>query len=400
MVDIADLGRKPWEFSNSHGVLSRNFWLMPEGKIGGYSHYNERGWRVVGETIELVREDGGVSCVLSKSTDENHLIYSGPALDGSANNYHSLKRPKIKTGLFLRTHFWDDATERAFNSLQKVWAGEIFICADTTNGGNFPNDKKILPHSIEKLQNIGLVDRKSYGSMLWYNGDYPIYDIALSSNFDYFVIVEYDCFVNCDLNSMVDKFIQSGDEFVSPDFREIGSSEGWIWEEHQKKSDIIDTGAGSLPVYRCFFPFVFISRTAALHLFARRLVAARARFGQDDAAWPFCESFVPTELMRAGFSCRSLDSYAGPLPYMTLFSAQSWDEVEAGNITTPFVHPVLSGQRLIDKLGFEASEREREGQGDSLEWLEAAASRNFSEYEHEQLSGKISSLQTMRINAS
>jgi hypothetical protein len=54
---------------------------------------------------------------------------------------------------------------------------------------------------------------------------------------------------------------------------------------------------------------------------------------------------------------------------------------------------VLSGQRLIDKLGFEASERARGGQGSALEWLQAAASRNFNEFELEQLAEKISFLQ-------
>lgn len=389
MANAKLLTRKTWNYKNSNKILSTHMGFSANGEIFGYLHPNERRWRIEHGKVVLLNADGKPTCILHDTSNAEAHQFSGRTLVGDGRTVHTIYRKRPTVGVFLRTHFWDAGVEEAFRAIRRNWTGDLFVCADETHKPKgLPEDRTIFWHSEDSLQARGLPPRFREGSMIWYNGDYAIYDVTLSTNYDYYVLIEYDCFVNRDLNKLVRTFIEHDADFVAP-FTHGADNQGWYWEGEQRDNDEIDYGKRDLHIYKSFFPFIFISREAALHLYARRLAAAHLRRSKGANRWPFCESFVPTELVRADFVVKSLQDFTGPLKQMTVSNAWSWREVHEDGRDVAFVHPVLYEERLIGKLVAFAGEQTKRTGGSVLAWLEAAGRRKFSDSEQRLLEKKI-----------
>jgi hypothetical protein len=229
--------------------------------------------------------------------------------------------------------------------------------------------------------------------VIWYNGDYPLYDIALKTDYDIYVLCEFDCFVNCSIDDIIDRYISERIDFSAPHLFEANDL-SWLWEKIQRESDLVDYNSDKLPVHGCIFPFTIASREAILYLYARRLTLARNRASRAPAgAWPFCESFVPSELTRAGFHCAPLEALVGHQEHMTVYKAWSWREIEDCSPEVSFVHPVLSGTKLVNKLVQYAYDTHGTDAESIATYLKSCRDRNFFDDEKAFLEEKITELE-------
>jgi len=233
------LSRRTWIFCNGSGVVySREFELRDDGTIGGYDHPNERRWRTENGAILLTRDDGAVSCVLQPQEFHplGEEIYRGEFCFAAPGQtvIHMLKRAPPKTGCFLRTHFWDSAVALAYRALADSWRGEVVVAGDHTYPFDVPAHICEIQHSLAKFKTHMLPLLPSIEDAIWWNGDYVLYDISLSTDFDYFIVSEYDLYLDFDLRAAVAEIVRSGAEFASlnvqPAHRE------WAWLASQTGS--------------------------------------------------------------------------------------------------------------------------------------------------------------------
>lgn len=257
----------------------------------------------------------------------------------------SPNKPEI--GCFMRLHFWDEGVARALSRLSSAWGGEVGLAADQTRPFAIPVSAPRFDHSRQRFERLGLPLRPTRDSALWHNGDYVLYDLMLRTEYDYIILAEYDLAVNCDLRALAHRAAESGVYLVIDGFMPR-QPERWVWARAQADWDAFERpGAPERPVYGSFFPFVLISRRAALWLFARRIVNGRAAERVADPPWPFCESFVPTELAAADFSDRALSEAApGPI-LLSDRDFHSWSVAETSDLA--FIHPVEMGGRFVER---------------------------------------------------
>ena len=122
---------------------------------------------------------------------------------------------------------------------------------------------------------LGLPCHPMLKRMLWYNGDYVFYSLALNTDFDFFIVCEFDLAMNAiDLRNAVDRMIADGMDAVGSGMGK--RSRGWGWHAPQTnwlRAEIAHAQSSEefQQVHGVFFPFVMMSRQAALHLYSRRL---------------------------------------------------------------------------------------------------------------------------------
>jgi hypothetical protein len=230
---------------------------------------------------------------------------------------------------------------------------------------------------------------------MWYNGDYVFYDLLFKTDFDYFVICEYDLAVNTPLTPLAHNIILSNCDFVASQCNQ--SDDSWEWHSEQKRWDIFErdvittSKAYVNDIYGCFFPFICISRQAVIWLYSRRIHSAKVRSDHNGDVWPFCETFVPTELARAGFTIANLDQFVSGPVHMTTSDAYSW--TAAAKSKNNFIHPVFLNDRLANKLFEHAALLKRMSGIDEVVTLTERLNRCGTETEVALLEAKIMSLQ-------
>ena len=73
-----------WQFSHRDGpIVASSLWFAPDGRVRGYAHPNEHGWRIEDGTLVLLSRDGTVSTRLTRA-DEND---AGLRLEGRFGLY-------------------------------------------------------------------------------------------------------------------------------------------------------------------------------------------------------------------------------------------------------------------------------------------------------------------------
>jgi predicted O-methyltransferase YrrM len=372
---VEPLSRRAWVFCNGDGlVYSRDFELRDDGTIGGYDNPNERRWRTEDGAIVLTRDDGTISCVLQPQEPnslgeevycgEFRLPHAGPAVT------HVLKRALPKIGCFLRTHFWDSDVELAYRALADSWHGAVIVSSDQTQAFEIPADIPQIQHSLAKFETYMLPVFSSAVRPMWWNGDYVLYDIFLNTDFDYFIISEYDLYLEFDLRAAVGEIIRSGVEFAAFGVRPEPASSQWQWVPVQAAWDAFEDarGAGSDPgVYGCFFPLTFISRRLAAWLYARRVQGGFALRRPGAPQWPFCESFAATEAARSGLKMADIGRFLPEPQQISDLQAVSWSEIPQRS--EKLIHPVLSGDRFVNRVMLYAERLHPQDEPARSEWL-------------------------------
>ena len=99
--------------------------------------------------------------------------------------------------LLFRTHCWNETVEFNFNFLRKNTTFDIFILLNDEKDNltkNFSDlNCEIISSKLSDFEERGF---PIHPKGLWYTGDYQVIDALLLKDYDYALMVEYDCFIN------------------------------------------------------------------------------------------------------------------------------------------------------------------------------------------------------------
>lgn len=386
-----------WTFgTRKMSIWSENFRLASDGRIFGHNHPNEYRWERRDNTILFLNASDVVTAELKRAPgDEKFEEWAGPHFNNE-ETIHYIRRKKISAGCFFRTHSWNDTVEGVYLKLRESWGGDVMITADMTRSFSIPEKYQYMAHSLDTLKQMGLPEAPSRGSTFWHNGDYILYDIVLRTDYDYIILNEYDTYVKTDLNKILVSLLNEKIDFCASF---VGQGwDYWSWFAPQKEAIAkwnqfygVETNE-NYRVMKSFFPFVFISRKAALALYAKRIELERI-IGKDGyKIWPNCESFAPTELCHLKFKIADISQYLNGNHELSLNNAKKLSEAELSE--APMSHPVLSGDGFIRKIFRQAEEVSRNSPEGAIEWLEKRINDHFSPYEKEKFE---ESMQELRL---
>ena len=236
--------------------------------------------------------------------------------------------------VMFRTHLWNDTVQRSFDRfLSKTKGGDICILADETQRQVDCPEWYKIPHTATHFEQAGLVAFPP-GGVMWYNGDYPLYSgLEAYPDYDYYIMAEYDVIVNVGLDAVISQLQRTGGDAVAHSV--MAARADWPWTETAR--DVYETVYGSINA------FFIISNRAARHLYTRRLDLSQKLSAGEISRWPYCEAYIASELLDAGFQIRELAEF-GSAEYFNW-----WPPIEEHCATSEFsheafLHPVLAGK--------------------------------------------------------
>ena len=154
------------------------------------------------------------------------------------------------------------------------------------------------------------------------------------TGYDHYLFVEYDCVVQCSLESFVARAISQDAGLVAlPISRTFDQ---WHWTPYQR--DVYPAGENKLALLN-----VSLFSSAALKLLHQRRLAMNV--DPSVVSWPSSELFVPSEIVRAGMKWISLADF-GDVSNYDWFPPTLEDDLRPGQGDT-FLHPVLDRRRYI-----------------------------------------------------
>jgi len=244
--------------------------------------------------------------------------------------------------VIFRTHFWDDFAQRQLDRLlSRVGTGHVFVLVDETNGRvEGINHDRVVRLTEQDVLDMGL-PRAGAGNLLWFNGDYPLYYfLSRYGSYDYYLQLEYDVWLNTDVDDLVGHASAEGADFVGLTKGEPVHEWAWLFtcEGIYDPADI---------QYKLICLSLF-SRRALQALAVRRLLMAGELRDSTIKNWPFCEGFIATEMGRGGFKSVELSHYIGTEAYDTWPPFVEHDLPVLAD--SPVVHPVLDQERYISSL--------------------------------------------------
>lgn len=225
---------------------------------------------------------------------------------------------------------------------RRCGGGDLYLALDATRErAEVTDHDRVIRYTESEMVAKGYAGYP-HGRLFWYNADYPLYyALEAGLEYDYYVMLEYDVAVNCDLDALVARVAAEGVDFVGEPMAK--SAAEWMWLPSCRDAFPEPEPVHPYTICACVF-----SRKAALHLRDRRLeLSARYRDG-DIRAWPISEGFMSTEMIKAGFAVRSLSSY-GRVPRLGIWPPYTEGQLSRLNGDS-FVHPVLSGKRYVGSL--------------------------------------------------
>lgn len=389
------LSKACWTLQDETGVvLTESLVLSPDGRVRGYKNLNEGGWEYRDGRIYFNGYDSPSSVLeLVDNAGGDRIEFRGRSLVAQGKML-VLSRSVPRIGCFLKTHFWGDTVECAYKMLKKSWGGDVGVLSDIVGRGQIPKDLETIYFDAHKYKTIGLPLYPTPQNALWYNSDYPIYDVILRTEYDYIIIAEYDLAINTDLSALVRRFILDGIDCVLPWVEQLADDTDWPWAKVQRafyasEAELNGHGYETVALFKSFFPFVFISRSAALQALVSRASNALTFARDPSIAWPFCESFLPTELMRQGYRCAGLQQYAN-ISRLVIDDPKRWNEVEQNNES--FAHPVFSGDRFVDRVIQYSEVAASRLNVSRLSWLEQQRGRMINPTERQRFDTQIKKL--------
>ena len=245
--------------------------------------------------------------------------------------------------LVLKTHFWDQYTQRQFDRLRgQCLDSDIYIQVDDSNGRieGIEHDK-IMRFTTHQTVEMGLPSDSRNGPVLWYNGDYPMYSFYQAyPQYESYLFLEYDVATTVDLDRMVRTAEADQVDFVAQ-FRDA-PIEDWYWTERHQALYAPEQMKETL------FCLCYVSRRALQFLYRRRLDMAALLTDGRLPMWPFCEVFLGAELSAAGFKLRDLSAYGNTSDY------DHWPPYRENDLASipgnAFMHPVLDDSRYVTSL--------------------------------------------------
>lgn len=227
-----------------------------------------------------------------------------------------------KTLAFISTHIINRAVISEYIKLSRVKNCKCILAIDNTNlniHSNSPIAEKeffgskvtcfFFDKSIHNELNLPWYtqDQKTdnFSKIMWYNCDYRFYYVKKCfPDFDYYWQFEYDIFCNgSSYQSFFDKYSTRKQDLLILNFRKEQVDGSWWWSKN--------TGwlYKHTPVYGSLFPIARLTSAAIDYLYNQRLKQKELYQNIKDTKannWPYCELFVPTELVNYGFTVFSM----------------------------------------------------------------------------------------------
>ncbi len=249
-----------------------------------------------------------------------------------------------KTLAFISTHIINQAVISEYIKLSKVKNCKCILAIDNTNLNILSNSPvtekefygtkvtcfifdKTIHNELHLPWYIQDQETDDFSKIMWYNCDYRFYYVKkFLPDFDYYWQFEYDIFCNGpSYQTFFDKYSPQTQDFLILNFRKEQIDGSWWWSKN----------TGWLykysPVYGSLFPIVRLTSAAIDYLYNQRIKQKQLYQNIKDAKtnnWPFCELFVPTELVNHGFTGFRLEE-----PQIT------WDKEYDLNENRLFEHP-------------------------------------------------------------
>ena len=251
------------------------------------------------------------------------------------------RREEARYAIIFRTHFWDSFTERQLASLKAVThLGDIHVLVDETNGPvSDISHPQVFRVTSQQFTSHGYA-AAGEGSLLWFNGDYPLYAFKdAHPEYDYYLQLEYDVVINTRLDQMIQSARVDGVDYV-------GLTKGppaaeWHW---------LDTCLGSYRLADIKHQLICLSLFSgrALNLLKkRRLEMSELWASEQLKVWPMCEAFIATEISLGGLKSAELSRFGDVTSY------DHWPpylEDDPKDEKNAFVHPVLDHDRYVASI--------------------------------------------------
>ncbi len=243
----------------------------------------------------------------------------------------------VNYAVIFRTHLWDDGiAEMARRAAACCPSAHFVVAADVTNGPLNVEPFQAIPHTCDaaslSLPNVP-PDRT-----LWWNADYVLYFVRERlPGFDYYVMLEYDVLLNCDIDSIIARCMGEGIDFVA---KEIGEIHPGHWS---RPSALEMTGV----IHWALIPLVVVSARAVDALYRRRRAMAYQLAQKAITQWPYCEPFMTTVLAQhADMKLASWETLlnAQLLRYRPILSLRD-KRLAVGPLVA---HPVFASRRFIE----------------------------------------------------
>jgi hypothetical protein len=208
----------------------------------------------------------------------------------------------------IRTHVIDDRVQELLEHLDRGRRNfDLFLAVDETNGRPETDLQNVVWHSVARCPELGLTHTRE--RLIWWCGDFPFYfALAQLPQYQYYIMIENDVHLTqCDaslLNDLAAALLSGAtvgiDAVGTRLLREVPIDHELHRLLHRPAFAFFET------TYSYFFPLIALSRQAVSYLYAQRQLEAMRETPAD--AVLHCESFVPSHLIRAGFSCVDLNA--------------------------------------------------------------------------------------------
>jgi hypothetical protein len=254
----------------------------------------------------------------------------------------SIAEERPRACIIFRTHFWDDFVRRQFDRLLAVSGSlDVFVLVDETNGpvAGIAHDKVARVTESDVLD-MGFA-KAGEGSLLWFNGDYPLYWFAeRHPDYALYLQLEYDVVIDAPVETLVARAAADGVDYVGLTKGE--ATPDWFW---------LSTCTAAYDIGEIRHELICLSLFSARalrHLAARRLEHSELFRTGLLQGWPMCEGFIATEMHGNGFVCRELSDFGDTGRY------DHWPPYLEIDIEAPagarFIHPVLDPKRYVASM--------------------------------------------------
>ena len=245
--------------------------------------------------------------------------------------------------VLFKIYFVDPFVIRQLERLRaRVGEGHLYVIADETNGsvGEIPHDRVIRTTEAEMISR-GFAKSEPDSAMFWHAADYSLIRLFDEQPaYDYYVTIEYDAVINADLGPLIASIEASGADFVG---QRINTKvlEWWWWYSCKEvyDADIVHPFLNAIAFYS--------GRSIPL-LRERRFEQSRRFRDKEIEHMPVSEAFIPTELLRSGFTVANLSDF-GSIEFYDWWPPTNEAEPEK-TVGSTFVHPVLEGERYVASL--------------------------------------------------
>lgn len=367
--------RERWQFSRVGGeIFSANLRLLPNGRIGNYSHPNEHSWRLADDALEFCTEDGIVTTRfdVAEPSNDGSLKMTGKVLVAPPDQpgFHALEAlgpvwgrgqpllQKPKVAVFIRTHLANEKLYHLIECLNGSPFFDLHVLADETRGV-LPLSESAAPvisHSIEMCGSLGLkTNPTNHENALWLCGDYALYcGAAAQPDYDYYLMIEYDVhFIRENpflLEALINR-LQGLDgkalDLVCSHIAPMGPKGDWYKQAARLYEDVYWGG---------LFAFVAVSKRAAQRLLEVRQAEGASANSQGELT--HCEAFVLTTVMnQPEFRCRAINDVipncvSGKSYYASSPTSQNFllGARYAFKPNIEIVHPVLDADDYLTRL--------------------------------------------------